>query len=200
MVEVSAMNKLLINLAIIALLISSTACSFVAANSSGEIEEDYGKRTLGTQVEDNTIEAKASASIKKLQEKIGDSNINVYSFNKVLLITGQVRTENAKNIISQATQKIRHVKRVHNELEVIGPSSFLSRVNDSYLSSKVSSRLIFTDGVDSRRIETVVENGTVYLIGLVTQEEAKRSVEAMQQVSGLEKIVRVFEYIDNQTR
>ena len=99
LVEVSAMNKLLINLAIIALLISSTACSFVAANSSGEIEEDYGKRTLGTQVEDNTIEAKASASIKKLQEKIGDSNINVYSFNKVLLITGQVRTENAKNII-----------------------------------------------------------------------------------------------------
>ncbi len=178
-----------------------TGCSsFVAATTSGTTEEDYGERTLGTIVEDNTIEAKAESIIVGLEEKIGESNIQVKSFNMVLLITGQVTTKDAKQTVSKATKNIRHVKRVHNELEIIGPTAFISRVNDSYLSTKVSSRLIFTDGIESDRIDTVVENGTVYLMGLVTQEEAKRSVEALQNVSGLEKIVRVFEYIDNETQ
>lgn len=177
-----------------------TSCSsIVAATASGDIEEDYGERTLGTVVEDNTIESKAKALISEHEEQIGESNIHIKSFNTVLLITGQVKTQKAKTHISKLTQDIRHVKRVHNELEVIGPTAFMSRVNDSYLSSKVTSRLIFTDGVDSGRIDTVVENGTVYLMGLVTQDEAQRTVEALQNVSGLEKIVRVFEYIESET-
>ncbi|MCK5880786.1 MAG: BON domain-containing protein [Sinobacterium sp.] len=178
----------------------SSCSSFVAATASGPTEEDYGERTLGTIVEDNTIEAKAKNAIKSAHESIGDSNITVHSFNKVLLITGQVKSTNAKKIISQLTKNIRHVKRVHNELEILPPSSFSTRMGDNYLSSKVSSRLVFTDGIDSSRIDAIVENSTVYLMGLVTQEEASRSVAALQNVSGLEKIVRVFEYIDNQAQ
>lgn len=176
-----------------------TACSsIVAATASGPIEEDYGERTLGTIVEDNTIESKAKSLINNASESIGESNISVHSFNNILLITGQVQTKSAKKITSQLTKNIRHVKRIHNELEILEPSSFSTRMSDNYLSSKVSSRLVFTDGIDSSRIDSIVENSTVYLMGLVTQEEARRSVSALQNVSGLTKIVRVFEYIDNQ--
>lgn len=187
-----------LGLVIISCLFFTACSSIVAATVSGPIEEDYGERTLGTIVEDNTIEAKAKASINASASSIGESNINIHSFNNVLLITGQVSSQNAKKIISQLTKNIRHVKRVHNELEILKPSSFSTRFNDSYLSSKVSSRLVFTEGIDSSRVDSIVENSTVYLMGLVTQEEASRSVSALQNVSGLSKIVRVFEYIDNQ--
>ena len=176
------------------------ACSsIVAATASGPIEEDLGERTLGTIVEDNTIEAKAQSTISQAYDRIGESHINVHAFNKTLLITGQVPTAKAKQLVSTLTQNIRHVKRVHNELEILSASSFSQRMRDNFLSSKVSSRLVLTDGIDSGRIDTIIENRSVYLMGLVTQEEASRSVAALQQVSGLKKIVRVFEYIDNQT-
>jgi osmotically-inducible protein OsmY len=110
-----------------------------------------------------------------------------------------VPTAKAKQLVSTLTQNIRHVKRVHNELEILSASSFSQRMRDNFLSGKVSSRLVLTDGIDSDRIDTIIENRSVYLMGLVTQEEASRSVAALQQVSGLKKIVRVFEYIDNQT-
>jgi len=185
----------------LSLTLSLRGCSsLIAVTASGQIEEDYGQRTLGTQIEDNTIEAKARAALKAHHEEFGETNIQFNAFNTVLLITGQVKTQAAKQRISSITQKIRHVRRIHNELEVIGPTAFISRMNDNYLSSKARTRLIFTDGVDSSRINTVVENGTIYLMGLVTQEEAKRSVSALQKVRGLEKIVRVFEYINNQTQ
>ena len=193
------MNKSLLTVGLIWLYISLSGCSLIAANSAGDIQEDYGKRTLGTQVEDNTIEAKALASFDKLSANSENNQIHAKAFNRVLLITGQVSTEAEKNQVSRQASKIRHVKRVHNELEVIGVLSFLAQLNDSYLATKISRTLIFADGVDASRIECVVENGSAYLMGLVTQEEAARAVTALQNVSGLTKIVKVFEYIDNQT-
>ena len=189
----------LLTLVLLSTLLFTACSSIVAATASGPIKEDYGKRTLGTIVEDNTIEAKAKSLIKDASESLGKSNIQLHSFNKILLITGQVKTTKNKQLVSQLTKKIRHVKRIHNELEILPPSSFSARIYDNMLSTKVSSRLVFTDDIDSSRIDSIVENGSVYLMGLVTQEEASRVANALQKVSGLKKIVRVFEYIDNQT-
>jgi osmotically-inducible protein OsmY len=180
----------------LSLCIAFSGCtSIVAATAKGPIEEDYGERTLGTMVEDNTIESKATVNMKKASPKLAEANIHVESFNKVLLITGQVPDEASKTLVSKVTSNIRHIRRVHNELEVSEPSSFLSRTNDTYLATKVGTRLLATDGIDSGRIEIVVENGHLYLMGLVTQAEAQRIVTAMQKVSGVKKIVKVFEYI-----
>lgn len=173
--------------------------TIVAATASGPIEEDYGERTLGTIVEDNTIESKAHVNLSQASENLHEANINIVSFNRVLLLTGQVPDQQSKELASKVTSDIRHIRRIHNELEVAGNSTFLSRSNDTYLISKVAGRLLATEGIDSGRIETVVENSQLYLMGLVTREEAKRVVNAMQKVSGLSRITKVFEYIESQT-
>lgn len=165
----------------------------IAANSQDGTSEDYSKRTLGTVVEDNTIKAKLKAKIKE-NKTLADANINIKSFNKVILITGQVPDDASKQKISGLAQNIRHVKRIHNELEIGSNASFGSRTNDSFLASKVTSRLILTEGLKSSRIETVVENSKVYLMGLVSETEAQKAVDALQKVSGLKGIIKVFEY------
>lgn len=180
-------------LLVITCLLLLNGCSLIAANSQDGIEEDYSKRTLGTVVEDNTIKAKLKSKIKE-DKTLADANVNIKSFNKVILITGQVPDDASKQKISDFAQAIRHVKRIHNELEIGPNSSFGSRTNDSFLASKVSSRLLLTEGLKSSRIETVVENNKVYLMGLVSQEQADKAVNALQKVSGLAGIIKVFEY------
>lgn len=176
-------------------LFLSGCTSFMAMTTDGPIVEDYGQRTQGTVVEDRHITAKAKINIDRANEVLGEANIQVKSFNKVVLLTGQVPDQASKNLAGEIATKVREVRRIHNEIEVAGETSFLSRTNDSFLSTKVKARLIGTDNVDSGRVEYVIENGRLYLMGLVTQDEADRIVESVQKVSGLQKIVKVFEYI-----
>lgn len=184
------------HLSIIASALLLSACtSFMAMTHDGPIAEDYGTRTMGTVVEDNTIESKAEINISRASEALGNAHISVKAFNRVVLLTGQVPDEASKRLAGKVAEKVRNVRRVHNELEVAGPTSFLSRTNDNYLATKIRARLVGTSNVDSSRVEVIVENGAVYLMGLVTELEGKRIVATVQKVSGLQKIVKVFEYI-----
>ena len=93
-------------------------------------------------------------------------------------------------------EPLRNVKRVHNELTVAGSSSIISRTNDSWLTTKVKSSMAASATTDSGRIKVVTENGAVYLIGLLTREEADAAVELTRGIQGVEKIVKVFDYIN----
>ena len=189
----------LVLIAAITLLTPLTACtSFMAATNDGPITEDYGVRTRGTAVEDDTIESKAEINISRTNETLHNSHIEIKSFNRVVLLTGQVPDKASKQLCTQVVEKIRHVRRVHNELEISGSSGFLSRTNDIYIATKTNSRLMAADDIESDRIEVIVENGNVYLMGLVTQDEAQRTVNVVQNVSGIQKIVKVFEYISSE--
>lgn len=170
--------------------------SFMAATTDGPIKENYGERTFGSTVEDNAIESKARINIKRASPTLADAHVEIKSFNQVLLITGQVPNYNDKQIVTNVAEKIRNVKRVHNELEVGPNTSFPTRANDNLLVTKVKGRFIGTNDVVAGRIEVLVENGTVFLMGLVTQEEATRAVNAAKRTSGIKKIVKVFEYIN----
>lgn len=168
----------------------------MAATTDGQIKENYGERTFGSTVEDSAIESKAMINFKRENQTLADAHIVVKSFNQVLLIVGQVPSQNDKQLVSGIAEKIRNVKRVHNELEVGPNSSLLTRTNDNLLVTKVKGRFIGTDNVEAGRIEVIVENKTVYLMGLVTNEEATRAVNAAKRTSGIKKIVKVFEYIN----
>jgi osmotically-inducible protein OsmY len=168
----------------------------MAATTEGQIKEDYGTRTFGSTVEDSTIESKTKINIKRASPTLAEAHVNVKSFNQVLLITGQVPNYNDKDIITAIAEKTRNVKRVHNEVEVGPNSSLLTRANDNLLITKIKGRFIGTDGVVAGRIDVLVENGTVFLMGLVKQQEAERAVNATKRTSGIKKIVKVFEYID----
>lgn len=181
----------------LALTLLLNGCSTLhTAFGGGKIEEDYGTRTLGTKVEDSNIETKAKINLASASESLKQARISVYSYNGVVLLTGEVKTESERQQASNIVREIRKVRRIHNELSIGPGGSFLSSASDAIISGKVSTRLSIDKQIDASRVEVIVEQGVVFLMGLVTEQEAELIVANVQQNSGIQKIVKVFEYIE----
>jgi osmotically-inducible protein OsmY len=120
----------------------------------------------------------------------------VVSFNGVVLLVGQVPSQDLKNLATRVANTPSRVKVVHNELEVSGATTLLSRSNDALLTSKLKTLMLADPTVSAMRTKVVTENGVVYLMGLVTQQEAEMAVNLVSGASGVTKVVRAFEYID----
>ena len=119
------------------------------------------------------------------------------SFNATVLLVGQVPSQDLKNLATRvATSASTRVKTVHNELEVAGATTFLSRSNDAWLSTKLKTLMLADPTVAGLRTKIVAENGVVYLMGLVSQAEADQTVDLVSNSGGVTKVVRSFEYID----
>lgn len=191
----SSRIKLALSCLLACLLIGCT--SLREMSTDGPVEEDYGRRTQGTAVEDRDIASKITINLKRDQAIAEESNIQVTSFNRVVLLTGQAANQNTKNQAARVAQQVRHVRNIHNELE-IGPSvGFGQRSKDRMLATRIRTRLMAADDVESGRVEMIVEDNAVYFMGLVTRAESQRIIHAAQQASGIKKIVKVFEYIDD---
>jgi osmotically-inducible protein OsmY len=156
---------------------------------------DPGKRTVGVVIDDQGLEWTVGPEIRNSDPGFKGAHIVVVSYNGVVLLAGQVASEALKEKAAEVAQSLNSVRKVHNELTVSGPISFASRTNDSWLTSKVKSRLIWADEAYGRKTKVVTENGVVYLMGLLTREQADNAVAVTSKVYGVEKIVRVFEYI-----
>ena len=151
------------------------------------------RRTSGTQVEDEAIELKA---INRLKERLGDrGHINVTSYNRLVLISGEASSEADRATAEQVLRGIENVNSVVNELAVSGSSSMTARSNDAILTSKVKATFLDTKDVQANAIKVVTERGTVYLMGRVTEREATRAADVARSVSGVQKVVRVFEIL-----
>lgn len=185
-------------LSIIALLLSTTACTTVLTQTTGTegIREDPYLRTAGTVVEDESIETKVTVNMRSQNELFREANFNVVSHNGVVLLVGQVQSDALKNEATQiASEASVHVRRVHNEMEVAGRRSLLSRSNDTWLATKVRTQLSANDGVNSNRMRVVANNGTIYLMGIVDRDEGRRATELTRSVGGVLRVVSVFEYL-----
>ncbi|HSS63913.1 MAG TPA: BON domain-containing protein [Gammaproteobacteria bacterium] len=156
----------------------------------------YDRRTAGTFVDDGLIELKAVGALQKDEELWDYSHINVTSFNNIVLLTGESPSEALRQRAAQAVANLQKVRKVHNEVAVAAPSSVLSRSGDTLITGKVKTALLNSDNVDATRIKVVTENGVVYLMGLVTQTEADAATEVARRVGGVQRVVRIFEYID----
>lgn len=174
-----------------------SGCSTLhTAFGGGKVEEDYGSRTLGTQVEDSNIETKAKINLASASNSLKEAKLSVYSYNGVVLLTGVVKTESERQQASDIVRQVRKVRRIHNELSLGKSSTFLSSASDALISGKISTRLSINKQIDASRVEVIVEQGVVFLMGLVTEQEADTIVASVQQNSGIQKIVKVFEYIE----
>ncbi len=165
--------------------------------TSCALRNDPGRRTPGVIIDDEVLESLVEREIRKSDTGYKGSHIVVVSYNGVVLLAGQVGSQALKDQASQVAQTLRRVKRVHNELTVGGPISFFARSNDAWLTSKVKSRLIAAKDVMGTKIKVQTENGVVYLLGLVSREQADLAVNKAKQVYGVQKIVKVFEYLDS---
>ena len=151
------------------------------------------RRTSGTQLEDEGIELKSGS---RLREVLGDAgHVNVTSYNRTVLLTGEVSDEAARNAAEQAVVRIENVRGIVNELAVAGSSSLTARSSDTILTSKVKARFLDAKDVQANAIKVVSERGNVYLLGRVTEREAGRATELARSVGGASKVVQVFEII-----
>lgn len=150
------------------------------------------RRTTGIQLEDQSIELKAASRIRELATL---GNISAVSYNRVLLLTGEVPTEADKTRVAEAVAKVENVRNVVNELAVLGNSSAGSRSNDALLGTKVKATLIDTKDLQANAFKVVAERGTIYLMGRVSEREAARGAEVARSVSGVQRVVRVFEIL-----
>jgi osmotically-inducible protein OsmY len=188
------MKRLAIALITTSLLL--TGCSnMISASREAPIQENLGSRTMGNFIEDEAIELKGMVNISKGSAPLAQSHISLTSFNGQVLITGQVPNESVKREAESVVNSIREVKRIHNELEIAGPTSTIVRSNDVYLTSRIKLQLLTNKSVEGLRIKVVTENGIVYLMGLVSQSEADRAVNVVRAVPGVQRIVKVFEYV-----
>ena len=170
---------------------SLIACSlFVPAS------EDYGKRTWGTRLDDQMNQTRGRKVIRDAHPELEKAHFSLTSFNGVVLLTGQVASEASKQAAGLAVENLRQVRTVHNKLEISGPTTLVARSNDSFISTKVKSALIASKAVNGQRIKVVTEDGVVYLMGLLTRDEAEAAVTRARSVYGVQKIVEAFEYIN----
>lgn len=150
------------------------------------------RRTTGTQIEDQSIELKASTQVKELATL---GHVNVTSYNRTVLLTGEVPGEADRSRIEQTVARIENVRKVVNELAVAGNSSMTSRSNDAALTTKVKATYVDAKDVFANAVKVVTERGNVYLMGRVTEREAERASMLAARVPGVQKVVRVFEIL-----
>jgi osmotically-inducible protein OsmY len=154
------------------------------------------RRTLGAQTEDKAIVVKGESRISSV---VGDAgHVNVNSFNRKVLLTGEVRDEAMKAAVAREAAGIEGVEGVVNEVEIMGTSSFSSRANDALITSKVKASLVDSKELYANAFKITTERGTVFLQGLVTQREGMLAANLASQVSGVSKVVKVFDYISDE--
>jgi len=125
----------------------------------------------------------------------GQGHVNVTSYNYMVLLTGEVPTAQVKANVERVASEVPQVKTVINELQIAGASSIASRSNDSFITGKVKSNFIGADKVRPSSVKVLTEAGVVYLLGLVSREEADAATEIARGTGGVQKVVRVFEYV-----
>lgn len=151
------------------------------------------RRTTGTQLEDEGIELKAAA---RLRERLGDkAHLNVTSYNRIALVTGEVASDADRAAIDEVVTKVENVRSVVNESAVMGITSMTARSNDLIITSRVKAALIDANDLPVTAVKVVTERGVVYLLGRVTEREATRATDVARGVSGVAKVVKVFESI-----
>ena len=151
------------------------------------------RRTLGAQTEDKSIAVKAELRVPKVAGDNG--HVNIASFNRRVLLTGEVPDATIKAAVEREVRAIEGVQSVVNELEISGPASYTSRSSDALITTKVKASLVDMKTISATSFKVVTERGTVYMMGRVTQREGQVAADVTRGVSGVLKVVKNFEYI-----
>jgi osmotically-inducible protein OsmY len=188
-------------------LAKAILCAALASSLSGCIAVMAGsavmgavatadRRTLGAQTEDKGIAVKGDVRVAKV---VGDAgHVNVTSYNRRVLLTGEVRDEEMKAAVEREVKGIDNVVSVDNELEIAGPSSYTSRSSDALITTKIKASLVDKKTVSAVSFKVVTERGNVYLMGIVTPREGNIASQVAQGVSGVQRVVKIFEYISEE--
>lgn len=185
----------LLVLPVAAALLQGCATAVVTGAATGAAVV-HDRRTAGSVIEDQTIEVKALRIIFENEELWKQVHANVTSYNMVVLITGEAPSVELRAEVERLVRGLPKVRDVHNELTIAAPSSMLTRSSDALITSKIKTFILTDKGLDPTRIKVVTENGVVYLMGLVSRREAQLATDVASGTSGVQRVVRIFEYLD----
>jgi osmotically-inducible protein OsmY len=165
----------------------------VAAGAGTAVLSALDRRTSGTQVEDEGIELRSGS---RLREKLGSrANVNITSYNRNVLLTGQVADAATRAEVATIVAGVPNVRGISNETEIAGVSSLTQRSSDALITSKVKARILDSQRVSANHVKVVTELGKVYLMGLLTESEARAAKEVAASTGGVTKVISIIEII-----
>lgn len=159
-------------------------------------QETKAEPTIGASVDDAKMEILIGVNIKKAHPQLESAHVNVHSYNRLVLLTGEVPTEEMKTLAGDTARKYQGARDVFNELQVRNNTTVLARTSDSWLTTKVTSRLVAEKGLNTRGVDVVVEDSVVYLMGTVSHRDSNRIAAIASRIGGVQRVVKVFEYLD----
>ncbi|GMR04004.1 MAG: division/outer membrane stress-associated lipid-binding lipoprotein [Gammaproteobacteria bacterium] len=154
------------------------------------------RRTVGAFVDDGAIELKTGRAIRMDPMLKGKVHINVTSMNGIVLLSGEAPTSSLRDLVLKQARTVQGIRRIVNEVRISPPTSLGSRSKDTWLTTKVKGKMVSTKNLDATRVKVVTENKVVYLMGLVKRREGELATEAARSVKGVQRVVKLFEYID----
>lgn len=180
--------------ALLATVLAAPGCvPLVATGAAVGTLAALDRRTLGAQTEDQEIELRAANRLRGALAQPG--GVSVTSYNRKVLLTGQVASEDDKRAAEAAVGALPNVRSVHNELQVLGRPSLATSAADTAITARVKAALLDAQDLHANVIKVVTESGTVYLMGLVSRREADRAAQVASRVAGVQRVVTVFEFI-----
>lgn len=174
---------------------AAIATGAVAGAAVG-ITTAHDRRTFGTVIDDQSLELTAGATLRNDKKLHESSHINVTTYNGAVLLTGETPSENLKKRAMELVKPIPNIRQIYNELAILEPSSLISRSKDAWITTKIKAKMVAKTGIDPTRIKVVTERGTVYLLGLVTPQEAELAVTVASHTTGVQRVVKVLEYLN----
>jgi osmotically-inducible protein OsmY len=166
------------------------------ATTDSTIEPDSGKRSFGRYIDDENLETILSVNLRKTGPALANAHINVTCFNGIVLLTGEVQGDKFKTLAGETVRSNESVRQVHNQLLVKSNSTLYSRTNDGWIATKVRTKIVNDESIEADRVKVITENRIVYLMGLLTHQEAKTVSNLAASIKGVEQVVRVIEYIE----
>lgn len=184
-------------LAVLLLSTSMQSCIFVAGAAVGAAAAGavvFDKRTAKQTADDKAITEKIENLLDSNAEISSSAHIVVASFNSVVLLAGDAPNPDMQQQVATIAKTVPGITKLYNQVVVSGKPSALSRVNDSYITAKIKTQMVSTESLESSEIQVVTVAGTVFLMGVVSKEQAQIATDIAQHISGVTKVVRVFQY------
>lgn len=185
--------RLLFCIPLVAILLSACELLVVSAIVSS-IDIAHDRRSIGEYIDDSGIELNINNKVIHSKENRQSYRIDATSWNGIVLLTGEIDTEQNKLNLVEHVQNVHGVRQVVDETSIMHKASFGTRSNDTWITTKTKSKLIKNMGVNANRIKVKTVRAAVYLMGIVSQEEAEQATETARTVKGVERVVKVFEY------
>jgi len=185
-------------LLILSLALSLQGCFFIAGAAAGAaaIAVVYDHRTINNILLDTDMANTISDRIKKIDVLRNDCHIAVTVFNHIVLLTGETPRAAWKQQAEDIAKSVSGVAKIYNQLTIQGPTSSLIRTSDSWITTKIKGEMLATEDLKSSTIKVVTENGVVYLMGIVKRDQADIAVDIARQVSGVQKVIKIFQYVE----